>query len=195
MTDYKVIISIVAIVLTFIGYTPYIRDIFKGKTKPHVFSWFIWTIVTGIIFALQVSAGAGLGAWVTFSVSVISFFIFLKGLQNGDKNIRKIDVVFLILALAAIPLWLIVKQPVLSIILLSSIDMLAFAPTIRKSWDDPYSETLSLYVITTFRHGLSIIGLAEYSIVTYLFPLTWVAANALFAAMLIIRRKAKNINS
>lgn len=191
MTDYKLAIGVVAIVLTFVGYTPYIKDIFKGKTKPHVFSWFIWGIVTGIIFALQMSAGAGLGSFVTLSVSLISFFIFFKGLQNGDKNIKKIDVIFLVLALIAIPLWLVVKQPVLSIILLSSIDMLAFAPTIRKSFHDPYSETLSLYVITTFRHMLSIVALAEYNIVTYLFPATWVFANAFFALLLIIRRKHK----
>jgi len=39
--DIKVTLSIIGIALTFAGYVPYIRDIFKGKTKPHVFSWFV----------------------------------------------------------------------------------------------------------------------------------------------------------
>jgi hypothetical protein len=95
-----------------------------------------------------------------------------------------------VLALLAIPLWLIVKQPVLSIILLSTIDMLGFIPTVRKSWNLPYSETLSLYTITTFRHGLSIVALQHYSIVTVLFPATWVLANALFSILLIVRRRS-----
>lgn len=185
----KNIIGIVAIALTFIGYAPYFRDLLKGKTKPHIFSWFIWAIVTSIIFALQVSAGAGLGSVVTLAVAVISLLIFILGFKNGNKIIKKIDVVFLVLALLAIPLWLVIKQPVLSIILLSTIDMLGFAPTVRKSWNAPYSETLSLYTITTFRHGLSIVALANYNIVTLLFPSTWVIANALFSIMLIIRRK------
>ena len=190
MIDIKLIIGIIAVILTFVGYTPYIKDIFKGTTKPHVFSWFIWGLVTAIIFSLQISAGAGFGAFVTLSVSIISFFIFFKGLKGGDKNIAKIDIVFLVLALLAIPLWLIIEQPILSIILLSAIDMLAFFPTIRKSWNQPYSETLSLYVITAFRHGLSIIALAEYNVVTYLFPATWVFANIFFAILLIVRRKS-----
>jgi len=190
MGDSKTIIGIVAIVLTFVGYTPYIRDVFTSKTRPHVFSWFIWGIVTSIIFALQQSAGAGLGSYVTLIVALVSFLIFVRGLKNGNKSIKRIDVVFLGLALLAIPLWLIVKQPVLSIILLSSIDMLGFAPTIRKSWHDPFSETLSLYVITTFRHALSILALVELNIVTWLFPGTWVVANAFFAIMLMVRRKA-----
>ncbi len=191
--DIKTIISIVAIILTFVGYAPYIRDIFKGTTRPHIFSWLIWGLVTGIIYALQVSAGAGSGSWITLNLIFIFVFIFVISFKKGSKDIGKIDIVFLLLALCAIPLWLVIEQPVLSIILLSTIDMLGFAPTVRKSWNDPYSETLSLYVITTFRHGLAIFALAKYNIVTWLFPGTWVIANALFALMLIIRRKKMNL--
>lgn len=190
IADLKSIYAIVAVVLTFVGYAPYFTDIFKGKTKPHLFSWLIWSIVTGIIYALQVTNGAGQGSWVTLAVAFIIFIIFLLSFKKGTKDIRKIDAVFLILSLFALPLWLIIKQPVLSIILLSSIDMLGFVPTIRKSWNDPYSETLSLYVITTFRHMLSFMALAEYNIVTYLFPLSWVVANAAFSILLVVRRKA-----
>jgi hypothetical protein len=186
--DEKSLISSVAIVLTFVGYAPYFADIFKGKTRPHMFSWLVWGIVTTIIFALQVSAGAGLAAYVTLSVALISLSIFFISLKNGTRDVSRIDVVFLALALLSIPLWLVVKQPVLSIILLSTIDMLGFLPTVRKSWNDPHSETLSLYVITTVRHGLSILGLVEYNIVTMLFPLTWVFANAGFSVLLVVRR-------
>ena len=191
--NYKTVISTFAIILTFVGYVPYFRDLLKGKTRPHVFSWLIWGIVTTIIFALQISAGAGVGAYVTLAVAALSFAIFLLSLRNGNRDIKRLDVVFFVLALLSIPLWLIVKQPVLSIILLSTIDMLGFLPTIRKSWNDPYSETLALYVITTFRHALSILGLFEYNIVTMLFPVTWVFANAGFAVLLIVRRKKLGI--
>ena len=194
----KNITGIIAIALTFIAYAPYFRDLFKGKTKPHIFSWFIWAIVTSIIYALQVSAGAGLGSLVTLAVAIISLLIFILGFKNGNKIIKKIDVVFLVLALLAIPLWLVIDQPVLSIILLSTIDMLGFAPTVRKSWNEPYSETLYLYTITTFRHALSLVALEHYNIVTMLFPSTWVIANALFSSMLIMRRQAiskTNLNS
>mgnify|MGYP000891962209 FL=1 len=191
MENYKLLFTIAAVILTVAGYVPYLKDTFAGKTKPHVFSWFIWGILTAIIFALQLSAGAGFGSYVTLALAILSFFICAKSFREGDKHIKKIDVVFLVFALAAIPLWLVIKQPVLSMALLSAIDMLAFIPTIRKSWHDPYSETLSFFVITIFRHGLSIIALAEYNLVTYLFPLTWVFANGLFALMLIIRRKYK----
>jgi len=185
----KLITGVSAIALTFVAYVPYFTDMLKGKTKPHTFSWLIWGIVTGIIFALQMSAGAGFGSLVTLAVAIASISIFILSLKNGNNNIEKIDVVFLILALLAIPLWIIVKQPVTSIVLLSAIDMLGFAPTVRKSWNKPHSETLSFYVISTFRHSLSVIALEKYNVITVLFPGIWVFANGLFALMLIARRK------
>jgi hypothetical protein len=185
----KIFISIVAIVLTFVGYVPYIRDTFIGKTRPHIFSWFIWCITTYIIYALQKSAGAGVGSYVTLVLAGLMFFIFITGLKTGQKYIRKIDILFLVLALISIPVWLIAKQPVISIIIVCTIDILGFIPTIRKSWNDPYSETLSLYTITTFRHILSILALVEYNIITWLFPVIWLLANLAFSIILIVRRK------
>ncbi|MBP6925756.1 MAG: endonuclease/exonuclease/phosphatase family protein [Candidatus Pacebacteria bacterium] len=187
--DYKLIISIIAIILVFAGYVPYIRDTIKGSTRPHIFSYLLWLIIISLNFALQINSGGGFGAWVTFFTAFVVFIVFVLSFKNGKKDIRKVDFIFLALALMTIPLWLIAKQPILSVILLSTIDMFGFIPTIRKSWNDPWSETLSRYTTTIFRHGLAIIALAEINIVTVLFPITWVLANLLFAIMLIIRRK------
>jgi|SRR3989344_839620 len=189
MPDIKTVISLIAVLLTFIAYVPYIRDTLKGKTTPHVYTWFIWALVTAIAFGLQVSAGAGVGSWVTFAVVLACSTVFILGLRNGKKNITKVDTMFLFLSFIALFFWLIAKQPVLSIILVSLIDMLGFIPTIRKSWNKPYSETLLSYEINTFRHGISILALQQYNIVTWLYPVTWTIANGLFSLMLIVRRR------
>jgi len=190
MSDAKTIIGAVAVALTFIGYFPYFRDIFRHKTLPHVFSWLVWSVTTGIVYALQVTAGAGPGAWVTLCLAAIMVLIFLLSLRQSDKHIKAADVVFLGLALVALLFWLVVQQPVVSIILLCTIDILGFAPTLRKSWNEPYSETLSFYVITTFRHAITFFALSEYNIITYLYPIAWVAVNAIFSVIIIVRRRA-----
>lgn len=110
-------------------------------------------------------------------------------MRIGKKDITKLDTVFFILSLVALFLWLVAKQPVLSVILVASTDMLGFVPTIRKSWNKPYSETLFLYELNTIRHGLSLLALEQYNIVTWLYPVSWTIANGLFSVMLIIRRK------
>lgn len=189
MPEIKIIISIIVVSLSIIGYIPYLRDTIKGKTKPHVYSWFIWTLLTGIVYGLQISSGAGVGSWVTLTVTIIGFIVFLLGIHKGEKDITKSDTVFFLFSLVALFLWLIAKQPMLSVILVSLVDMLGFVPTIRKSWDKPFSETLFTYKLGAFRHGLSILALEQYNLITWLYPVSWALANFLFSLMLIIRRK------
>lgn len=187
--EIKNIVGTIAVILTFLGYVPYIQDVLKGKTKPHVYSWFLWGFVTLIAFALQISAGGGIGSFVTLAAALVSLIIFGLGMREGKKDITKTDTLFFILGLVAVVIWLFAKQPIISIILVATIDMLGFIPTFRKSWNKPYSETLFTYLLNTFRHGLSIIALSNYSIVTWLYPVSWVLANGLFSLMLIVRRK------
>ncbi len=185
----KDILGIIAVVLTFVGYVPYIRDTKKGKTTPHVYTWFIWGLVTAIAFGLQLSAKAGPGAYTTLAAAIVCFIIFGFGMRQGKKNVTKSDTIFFILSLVALALWLFAKQPILSVILVSTIDMLGFVPTIRKSWHKPHEETLISYMTNTFRFGLAILALNHYTIVTALYPVTWVIANGLFSVFLILRRK------
>jgi hypothetical protein len=189
MEAFKNILGIAAVLLTFIGYIPYIRDTLSGKTRPHIYSWFIWALVTAIAFALQITSGGGIGSYVTLAAAIVSFYIFILGLRGAKQNIKNSDKVFLALSLAALVIWLFAKQPLISVILVSFIDMLGFAPTIRKSWKDPYSETLVLYQINTFRFILGTFALANFTVITMLYPVTWLLANGLFSIMLIIRRR------
>jgi len=190
MYQIKTLLGLVATALVFIGYIPYLRDIVKGKTKPHVYSWFLWSFVTLIAFALQLSGGAGTGAFVTLAAAVMCIAVIVLGfIHNSQVKIVWIDTLFLIFAVVALLLWLVAKQPVLSAILTTLIDLLGFAPTVRKSWNNPHSETLSFYWLNTFRFGLALIALQNYSIITALYPITWLTANGLFALMLVLRRK------
>lgn len=193
MDSWKTLISTAAVVLTFVGYAPYIRDTLRGTTKPHAYSWFVWGLLTAIVFALQIAGGAGVGAWVTLAAASVCFVIVFLGVRGGQRDITRADTGFLALALVALFLWLIVKQPVASIILVSAAEMLGFAPTVRKSWNKPHTETLFTYQLNALRHGLSILALQQYTVVTWLYPVTWTVANAAFSMLLIVRRSRHRV--
>lgn len=187
--EFKAFFASLAMLLLFVGYIPYLRDAIRGTTRPHVFSFFIAMLVTSTLFFLQLSAGAGIGAWITGSVGFISLTLVLLGLRHGSRDIAKSDVFYLVLALVGLSLWLIADQPLLSTILLVATGILGFIPTLRKSWHDPNSETLSLWVVSAVRHGLSIFALVEINLITVLFPLVWVLVNTFMSAVLVMRRK------
>ncbi len=187
--EYKALIGSIVIVLTFAGYAPYIFDILKNKTKPHAFTWLTVSITAYIAYALQVIGGGGVGALPMLVVTCICILVFLLSLWRGTRDINFLDAVFLILSLTALLLSLLAKQPILSVFLITISEILGFVPTVRKSWNNPYSETLSLYGISIFRHGLSIVALEQMNILTVLYPAAWTLTNVFITSILIVRRR------
>lgn len=89
-------------------------------------------MVSFLAFGLQWSKGAGAGSYSNFTMSLICLVLFVKSLKNGTKNIKFADVFSFVLAIIAIILWLVVHQPVWSIILVVIIDIFSFTPHFYK---------------------------------------------------------------
>lgn len=185
----KETLSGIAVFLTFVAYIPYYRDILRGKTHPHIYSWSLWGVLTVLIIALQIIGGAGSAVWVTAAAGLLCFGVVILSLKNGKKDITKSDTLVAVLSLIAIGFWLIAHQPILSILLVIIADLLAFIPTVRKSWHKPYSETLSLYVTNALRFFLALAAVKTYTFLSASWLIFWAIGNALFAIMLIARRR------
>lgn len=185
----KEILGFVAVVLTFVAYVPYYRDILRGKTHPHVYSWALWGLLTVLIVALQLQDNVGPAVFVTMAAGLLCLGVVVLGLKYGKRDITYSDKVIAVMALVAMGFWLLADQPVVSMLLVITADLLAFVPTVRKSWNKPYSETLSLYVTNTLRFGLTLLAVREYTVLTSLWLVFWITANALFSLMVVVRRK------
>lgn len=188
----KPALAAVATLIAIYSYIPYFRDIFRHRTKPHAFSWFIWFTLTAIGFAAQLSDNGGPGAWVTGFTALVSFFIFLAAVWWGERDITLSDWICLAGALLAIGFWAVTETPLLSVVLITVIDAIGFIPTFRKSYHKPHEETMQTFALSAVKHVLAIMALNNYSIVTILYPASLVIMNGLFVSMLIKRRKIKN---
>ena len=189
MFEYKAILGTIAVIIAFVGYVPYFRDIFLGKTKPHAFSWLVWSSLTGIAFFGQIFDQGGAGAWVTGFTAVVSLIIFFLALKKGEKKITVSDKWSLLGASLALVLWFVTQNPLASIILIIIIDALGFYPTFRKSYHKPQEETMITYFIGGLKFLIAIFALQNYSLVTWLYPAALVLMNFVFVGLLIIRRK------
>lgn len=189
MSAVKEILSAIAILLTFVAYIPYYRDILKGKTHPHIYTWSLWGLLTILIVALQFIGGAGPSTWVTAAAGVMCIGVIILGFKGGKKYITKSDTAIALLALLAIIFWLFVDQPVVSLILVIVADLLAFIPTIRKAWKKPYTETLSLYVTNSIRFLLALAAVETYTFLSAGWIIAWVVANVIFSILIVWRRK------
>lgn len=186
--DYRVWLGIIATLLAIVGYIPYFRDIFKGRTKPHAFTWLVWGLLTAIAFAAQLAEGGGAGAWVTGFTALISFIIFGLALTKGERRFVAFDWYCLAGAAVALLLWWLTESPLWSVVLVTVIDALAFLPTFRKSYHRPYEETVSTYVLSGLKFLIAIFALQAYTPATWLYPASLVLMNWLFVAMVLWRR-------
>lgn len=146
-------------------------------------------MLTAIAFAGQISDGGGAGTWVTATTAATSFAVFGLAIKKGEKNITRSDKLNLGAAGFALLLWFFTSDPLLSIILITIVDFLGFLPTIRKSYSKPHEETLIHYVLAGLKFVLGIAALENYTLVTWLYPASLVAANWFFIFFLVIRRR------
>jgi hypothetical protein len=190
----KEAIGLIAVALGIIGAIPYIRDIFRGKTKPHLFPNLIWAVVTTLAFFGQTAGGAGPGAWTTGVMAIITTVFLLLSIKHGTKDITKTDVFFLVIGLLAIIPWWLTDDPTISVIIATIIDICGFSPTIRKTINDPGSETLSSWVLNCIRHGLSLFALTQFTTVTYIYPLALFIMNIITVYVIVSgRNKLKHL--
>ncbi len=181
--------SLAAIALTFIGFAPYIRGIHRGTTQAHVFSWVIWGITTVIVFFAQLEAKGGSGAWPLGVSGAVTLYIALLAYQRKEAlNITGSDWLFFYAALSSLPIWYFSADPAFAVIVLTTVDLLGFGPTLRKAYQQPHTESLSFFSLFALRNGLVILALAHYSLATVLFPAA-VGLGCLFLIILVLIRR------
>lgn len=189
MFDFQNIVAITAVLLSFLGSGIYIFSIFKGKTRPHFYTHFVWAILTFIAFFAQVHDGGGAGAWATGATALTILATAILALKYGTKDITRSDKISLVAALLAIIPWLLTDNPLWSVILVTLIDMLAYYPTLRKSWNKPDEENLTSYTLGAIKFGLSVAALSNFTFITTLYPVAIILANIVLISICVWRKK------
>lgn len=186
----KEAIALVSIVIGILSYLPYFRDMIRGTTRPHIFSRFLWGLLTGIAFFGQMSDGAGLAAWVTWTSSLLCLFTAAWAFfHQGKKDIARSDWYAFFAALFSLVVWWYTENAYRSMILITVIDAISFRPTLRKGRYQPDTETASTYALNWFKFVLVLISLAHISVITALYPFSLVFMNGGFAVLLRWRRE------
>ena len=187
--DFQNTIAVLAVILSFVGSGIYICSILQGKTKPHFYTHFVWAILTFIAFFAQINDNGGAGSWATGATALTILATAILALKYGTKEITRGDKISLVAALLAIIPWLLTDNPLWSVILVTVIDLIAYYPTIRKSWNKPHEEALLSYSIGAVKFGLSVIALGNFTIITTLYPIAIIVANIVLISLCLWRRK------
>lgn len=187
--EQKVLLGIVSSIIGILSYIPYFIDIYRGKTRPDTFSWFTWSLITGIGFFAMIEKGADSGAWITGVSSLACFSIGVISLKmNRNFIIKTSDRICFFGALASIILWQTTNNPFLAICMVTITDLFGFIPTFIKSFKNPFEETPSAYMLNGFGFGISLLAISSINISTIIYPAYLFLANIICATIIYQRR-------
>lgn len=189
----KDILAVIAAFIAIGGNVPYIRDAIRKKVRPHPYTWMVWTIVSGITFFGQLAKGAGIGALPAGVAEIFTIGIFLFSLQYGFKYVAKTDKYFLAVALLGLIPWAVNDDPTVSVVIAVSIDLVAFVPTIGKTWRDPATERPELYSANVIRHILTLFSLQAYNVATTLHSIAMIMTNSVMTGIILFKKPSSAV--
>lgn len=175
------------------GAIAYLRDIFRGNSKPNLVTWGLWA------FAPLIATGAALSAhadgWATARIFMSGFgplLIFIAGVRSpyGQWKLHAFDYVCGALSVVALVAWLGAHEPIVAILLAAIADLVATMPTILKMWKYPTTETTYTYVAGIFTAALAIPAIPVWNIENAAFQVYILVANTSLA-LIALRGRAK----
>jgi len=189
MSDYKDLSAIVGVVLDLVGFAPYIIGVLRGRFTPHFFSWLIWTIVMIVGSAGQIKGGGGVGSWVLVTATLTTTIVCVASWWKGERSVTRFDWSCLGMASLAILIWILTDHLLLSVIIVTCVDLIGYGPTFRKSWNNPHGELIFFWLLGCVKFLLGIVGLESYSLLTCLYPVAIIAAQLSLVVLLVARAR------
>ncbi len=91
--------------------------------------------------------------------------------------------------MASLPFWYFTSNPLWAVIILTTVDIFGFGPTVRKAYIEPFEEQLTFFALFTVRNIIAIMALENYSLTTVLFPAA-IALSCLLLILVVLYRRS-----
>src|SRR5262249_48218932 len=103
--DIKILASALATGIALIAYIPYLIDMFKGKNKPHLYTWISIFLVTAVVAYIQLIGGAGQGAIPTILGVGVDAVILFYCFRFGTKDVVVMDKICLAITILGVVIY------------------------------------------------------------------------------------------
>ncbi len=169
-------------------FVPYLRDIRAGTTKPHRGTWAIWSTLSLIVLFSQRADGGTWSLLMVLTQLVGCVFIFVLSVRVGVGGTSRLEWGLLAIAAAGLVGWYLAGDPTVATLCVVLADVIAIALMVPKTYRDPYSETLSTYVLSLLSGVTAAIAVGSFELGLLLYPAYVVLADVLVVAIMMTRR-------
>jgi hypothetical protein len=176
----------VAILLRLMSDGGYLISTLRGKAKPNIVSWSLWSLTALIAFAAQICKGGGFEALVTLAIAIGPLAVVAVAVLKGARSLRltRLDVGCLSLAIAGIILWIKTKDPLLALLMSIVADIFASIPTVVKSYLTPQTESAAAYSLSIISMIVTLLTIRQWNVMSWAFPLYILVINLTFVTLI-----------
>jgi hypothetical protein len=178
--------------LTAVAALPYILDITRGRARPRVASWGIWTVVQAVGTVSAFTARQLPGACYTLVCAAGCAAVVFLGWRHGSRDFGPLDAVCVALAAEGVALLAVAAAlprlvPMSWAVAVSvGTDFLAYLPTFRHAWLRPDEEPWLPYGLFGAAAAL-VLWVADYRVLAgVIYPLYLFAADAAMVLMILL---------
>jgi hypothetical protein len=178
--------------LTAAAALPYILDIVRGRARPRVASWGIWTVVQAVGTVSAFGARQLPGACYTLFCAAGCAAVVVLGWRYGSRDFGPLDAVCVALAAEGVALLAVAAAlprlvPMSWAVAVSVVtDFLAYLPTFRHAWLRPEEEPWLPYGLFGVAAAL-VLWVADYRILAgVIYPMYLFAADAAMVIMILV---------
>jgi hypothetical protein len=189
MLAFKDLMGALSVAIALFSYSLYVWKTFRAHARPHPLSWLIFGVLSGTGFLIQFDQGAGAGSWVMGVTAAVCLMLTLIGLWQGERSFPWYEWAFLATAAIVFAFYLVSRQPALSAILASIVNVLGFGPTLTKAWARPHSDSSSTFMLNGLKFVPSLLAMDSVSISTCVLPTSLVVTNLAVALLIVLRRR------
>ncbi len=166
------------------------RDILKWRTIPHFFSHFVWLVLVGFNLFVLISNREFIAMVPAIFMTTSLFFCCIFWFWWLRRiSINWFDYLCLILSILLILYWIFSWNTLNAVILTVIIDLIAFLPTFKKWWIQPWTETTLVYFMSSLGQIFTLLSLSGFeNLENMIFWFYLFFANLIFTCMVLYRR-------
>lgn len=153
------------------GAASYIRDIFAGRARPNLVTWFLWSLAPLVAFGAQMKDGVGAQAALTLMVGLCPLAVFVAGLKKGDFRPTRFDWYCGGASLIAFAAWQLTGSGAIGVCLSIAADGLGATPTLRKAYTEPRSESPFFFALFAISAAITLLTIEHWTVQTSAFSL------------------------
>jgi len=175
-------------IINTVALVPYIRDIFRGKTKPERATWWVFLGLSGFALVGQIQAGTRWALLMTVANVLAAGIIAVCSIWFGYGRLHRRDWVSLGIAALGIGMAQVVNSSLLALVVVIGVDIAGFWLTVHKTWQAPHSETLISWVLATVSAGFGVAAVGKLNLAQLVYPVYILVSNGLLTYIIVARR-------